>query len=241
MLWHTRSWLLLVFSIGLPTNTTAGDCVASACFADWLATAGVVDARATLESAGVSSLDALLRAIEVGALEQFGLPVKLQQRLTKALVVEGNRDKTAELHGWQQPHSSSPPPPSISQVSTRRFPMEADGPPITLCTKPPLRVRAGEVASAKISQPGVSLRWPTVPGWEPQNSPARDFALKTPKPTGDDGCYSIDPGATAAPGPAHLSVEVGNLSSFSTKVEYYESISTAFGRRPFIAEPVGVL
>lgn len=118
--------------------------------------------------------------------------------------------------------------------------MEGDGPLVSLCTKPPLRARAGEVTSATISQPGVSLRWPTVPSWEPQNSPVRDFPLRSPTPTGD-GCFNVDPGATAAPGPATLSVGVGNLSSFSTKVEYYESVAVAFARRPFIAEPMGAL
>eukprot|EP01045_Picozoa_sp_COSAG04_P034016 COSAG04_NODE_7272_length_1156_cov_1.122044_2_plen_263_part_01 len=118
-----------------------------------------------------------------------------------------------------------PPPPTISRLSTNRFPMEGVGPPVVLCTKPPLHVPAGEVVTANITQPGVSLRWPTVPEWLPKQSPLRSFPLKAPTPTGSDGCFSVDPGVTAAPGPASLSLAVGKLSTFSTKVVYYESVS----------------
>ena len=134
-----------------------------------------------------------------------------------------------------------PPPPTISRLSTNRFPMEGVGPPVVLCTKPPLHVPAGEVVTANITQPGVSLRWPTVPEWVSQKSPLRSFPLKAPTPTGSDGCFSVDPGVTAAPGPASLSLAVGKLSTFSTKVVYYESVSVAFGRRPYLGEQTGSL
>ena len=116
--------------------------------------------------------------------------------------------------------------------------MEGDGPP-SVCAPSHHCEPCWRATSATISQPGVRCAGRLSPAGSPETALSANFP-RNPTPIGH-GCFSVDPGATAAPGPATLSVRVGNLSSFPTKVEYYESVAVAFARRPFIAEAMGAL
>ena len=118
---------------------------------------------------------------------------------------------------------------NISSLSTHRFPTEGVAPPVVLCTEPPL---AGSGPfSARIQQAGVTLRYPTR---------AHGFSLAAPTNNGT-GCFSIEAGAVANAGPGLLSVGAPGASSTQVEVEYYESVSVAFGLRPYLGEVAGTL
>lgn len=114
-------------------------------------------------------------------------------------------------------------------LSASRFPMEGTGPPVTLCSYPPLLPGA---LTAQISQPGISLRFPTR---------AHSFMLAPPTPSGASGCFAVAPGETQAPGPGYLSIAAGGNATQAAEVEYYESVAVAFGLRPYITEANGTL
>ena len=120
---------------------------------------------------------------------------------------------------------------NVSYMSVVRFPMEGCGPPIAVCTSPPLAATPGPLA-ASISQPGISLRFPTR---------RHQFSLDRPTPNGSAGCFSVATGNTSAAGPGKLSVSAGNASTQSVEVEYYQSVAVAFGLRPYVSESTGTL
>jgi hypothetical protein len=116
-------------------------------------------------------------------------------------------------------------------LSTSRFPMEGTDPPVTLCSDPPL-LSGSLPLTAQISQPGISLRFPTR---------AHNFMLAPPTPSGAAGCFVVGPGETQAPGPGYLSIAAGGNATQAAEVEYYESVAVAFGLRPYITEANGTL
>jgi hypothetical protein len=121
--------------------------------------------------------------------------------------------------------------PHNATLSTSRFPTEGTGPPVTLCSDPPL-LPGSLPLTAQISQPGTSLRFPTR---------AHNFMLAPPTPSGATGCFVVAPGETQAPGPGYLSVAAGGNATQAAEVEYYESVAVAFGLRPYITEANGTL
>lgn len=100
----------------------------------------------------------------------------------------------------------------------------AQGPPVVLCTNPPLPESAA--LSATVYQPGISLRFPTR---------AHYFGLAAPSTNGSAGCYNVLTGITASPGPGLLGIAAGNASSQRAQVEYFESVAVAFGLRPYVS------
>ena len=121
---------------------------------------------------------------------------------------------------------------NISSISRTRFPMEGGGPGTVVCTQPALPSPAGAVLGAAISQPGVSLRWPTR---------GHGFGLAPPVPNGTAGCFTVAPNATDNSGPGLLTLSAPNASTEAAQVTFYESVSVTFGLRPYISETEGSL
>ena len=123
---------------------------------------------------------------------------------------------------------------NVTYLSATRFPLEAVGgpPSIVACTTPPLPAPSGTNLYVSLGQPGNAL---TFPGFRVGGQADGGSTLPI-KPNGTAGCFSITPGKMAGAGPGLLEIVSNGTGTNRAKVEYYESVSMAFGLRPYINE-----
>jgi len=137
---------------------------------------------------------------------------------------------------------------NITYFSTSRFPLEGVGstatPTFEACVTPPLPppgnvpgAAGNGILFADLGQPGNAI---TFPGFRVGGSSLGDGQLPI-APNGTAGCYTITPGVMASAGPALLQIFSNGSGTNRAKVEYYESVSVAFGLRPYISEAEGTL
>ncbi len=128
---------------------------------------------------------------------------------------------------------------NVTYLSASRFPLEAVAAPssIVACTTPPLPAPSGTQLYASLGQPGNAL---TFPGFRVGGQADGGSTLPI-KPNGSAGCFTITPGKMAGAGPGLLEIVSNGTGTNRAKVEYYESVSVAFGLRPYINETSATL
>eukprot|EP01043_Picozoa_sp_COSAG02_P058498 COSAG02_NODE_7290_length_3083_cov_1.681300_4_plen_451_part_01 len=128
---------------------------------------------------------------------------------------------------------------NVTYLSASRFPLEAVGAPssIVACTTPPLPAPSGTQLYVSLGQPGNAL---TFPGFRVGGQADGGSTLPI-KPNGTAGCFTITPGKMVGAGPGLLEIVSNGTGTNRAKVEYYESVSVAFGLRPYINETTATL
>jgi hypothetical protein len=143
------------------------------------------------------------------------------------------------------------------QPAVLRLPVEG-GSPAAFCAPPPVLLQGHDSVSATLPAGGAAgLR-----AQRRQAGPPWGTTVDTPKThwyQGGDGkpqvtelaaptvinasCLRVDGGATTVDGPASVFTSRDNGTTWDngTRVQYFETVSVAFGRRPFIWETNGSL
>jgi hypothetical protein len=131
-------------------------------------------------------------------------------------------------------HDTRRPWVNITSMSAKRFPIEGGGPVLVVCTDVPLLAPVGGL-QATVQEVSTSLRYPS------RNS---SFLLSPllGRPSLSKDCVEINMGETVVAGPGALTLSVTNGAvSSPAEVEYFESVSVAFDRRPYITETTAQL
>lgn len=116
---------------------------------------------------------------------------------------------------------------NITSMSATRFPAEGGG-QLVVCTDPPLFAGSAGL-QATVREVSTSLRYPT-----------RNDSFLLPPPvlsSASKHCVQVAMGKTVVAGPATLTLSsVDGTVSSPAEIEYFESVSIAFDRRPYIEE-----